>query len=197
MKKLIIFSFILVSSAHCFSQGFTKNLFKRLSFGIKGGANYSNFTNADFETDGLVGFHAGGLVNFRLNEHLSIQEEFLFSLQGAKLKGALNDTESIKLYYMTIPILLKYRTNSGIYFEAGPQVGALMKEDLDKTLVDGQFAKKLDFGVAAGLGFQAKNGLGIGARYVAGLSKVGDFQSSYVKTDFHNGMVQASVFYVF
>jgi hypothetical protein len=197
MKKLIIFSFILVSSANCFSQGFTKNLFKRLSFGVKGGANYSNFTNADFETDGLVGFHAGALVNFKLNEHLSIQEEFLFSLQGAKLKGALNDTESIKLYYMTIPILLKYRTNSGLYFEAGPQVGALMKEDLDKTLVDGQFAKKLDFGVAAGLGFQAKNGLGIGARYVAGLSKVGDFQSSVVKTDFRNSMVQASVFYIF
>lgn len=197
MKKLVIFSFILVSSANCFSQGFTKNLFKRLSFGIKGGANYSNFSNADFETDGLVGFHAGALVNFKLNEHLSIEEEFLFSLQGAKLKGALNETESIKLYYMTIPILLKYHTNSGIYFEAGPQIGALMKEDLDKTLVDGQFAKKLDFGIAAGLGFQAKNGLGIGARYVAGLSKVGDFQSSFVKTDFHNGMVQASVFYVF
>lgn len=196
MKKLIIFSIILVSSANCFSQSSTKNLFKRLSFGVKAGANYSNFTNADFETDGLVGFHAGGLVNFKLNEHLSIEEEFLFSLQGAKLKG-VNDNESIKLYYMTVPILLKYRTNSGIYFEAGPQVGALMKEDLDKTLVDGQFAKKLDFGVAAGLGFQAKSGLGIGARYVAGLSGVGDFQSSVVRTDFKNSTVQASVFYVF
>ena len=196
MKKLIILSIIVVSSANCFSQSFTKNLFKRLSFGVKAGANYSNFTNADFETDGLVGFHAGGLVNFKLNEHLSIEEEFLFSLQGAKLKG-VNDNESIKLYYMTVPILLKYRTNSGIYFEAGPQVGALMKEDLDKTLVDGQFAKKLDFGVAAGLGFQAKSGLGIGARYVAGLSGVGDFQSSVVRTDFKNSTVQASVFYVF
>jgi len=196
MKKLIIFSLILVSSVNCFSQSFTKNLFKRLNFGVKAGANYSNFTNANFETDGLVGFHAGGLVNFKLNEHLSIEEEFLFSLQGAKLKG-VNDNESIKLYYMTVPILLKYRTNSGIYFEAGPQVGALIKEDLDKTLVDGQYAKKLDFGVAAGLGFQAKNGLGIGARYVAGLSGVGDFQSTVVKTDFKNSTVQASVFYVF
>ncbi|WP_245804088.1 porin family protein [Chryseolinea serpens] len=168
-----------------------------MSFGVKAGVNYSNFANADFETDGLVGFHAGGLVNFKLNERLSIEEEFLFSLQGAKLKGVLNDTESIKLYYMTVPILLKYRTNSGIYFEAGPQVSALMKEDLDKSLVDGQFAKKLDFGVTAGLGFQAKNGLGIGARYVAGLSDVGDFQSSIVKNDFRNSTVQASVFYVF
>ncbi|SHG56082.1 Outer membrane protein beta-barrel domain-containing protein [Chryseolinea serpens] len=197
MKKLIIFSFVLVSSSNCFSQSFTKDLFKRLSFGVKAGVNYSNFANADFETDGLVGFHAGGLVNFKLNERLSIEEEFLFSLQGAKLKGVLNDTESIKLYYMTVPILLKYRTNSGIYFEAGPQVSALMKEDLDKSLVDGQFAKKLDFGVTAGLGFQAKNGLGIGARYVAGLSDVGDFQSSIVKNDFRNSTVQASVFYVF
>ena len=191
MKKLIIFCFMLVS-ANCFSQRFTQNILKRLSFGIKGGANYSDFGNANFDTEGLVGFHAGALVNFKINEHLSIQEEFLFSSQGAKIKGNLFDEEKIKIYYMTVPILLKYRTNTGIYFEAGPQMGGLIKDN-----IDGDFAKKIDVGVAAGFGYQTKSGLGIGARYIAGLSGVGNFQSSDIKPDFRNNVIQGGIFYIF
>src|SRR5882724_4948788 len=143
MKNLILICFVLVSS-HCFSQSFTQNILKRVTFGIKAGVNYSNFLNTNFENEGLVGFHSGGLVNFKLGEHLSIEEEFLFSYQGAKIKGKQLAEENIKMYYMTVPILLKYRTNSGIYFETGPQVGTLIK-DVDQSLVTGNFAKKLDF----------------------------------------------------
>lgn len=197
MKKLLIFGFILIAS-NCFSQSFTKSIFNRLSFGIKGGANYSDFANADFENEGLVGFHAGAIVNFKLGEHFAIQEEFLFSSQGAKIKGNLFTEENVKLYYMTVPILVKYRASSGIYFEAGPQVGALIKDDSEETTQrDGEFFKKLDLGVAAGLGFQAKSGLGIGVRYVAGLSKLGDFNASNIKTDFRSNVIQASIFYIF
>ena len=195
MKKLILICFVLVSS-HGFSQSFTQNIFKRLTFGIKAGVNYSDFVNTNFKTEGLVGFHAGGLVNFKLGEHLSIEEEFLFSSQGAKLKGNQLVEEDIKMYYITVPILLKYRTNSGIYFEAGPQVNSLIK-DVDQSLVTDKFAKKVDFGVAAGFGYQTKSGLGIGARYIAGLTGVGDFQTSTIKPDFRNSVAQASIFYIF
>ena len=196
MKKLIIFSFLLIS-VNCFSQGFVQGIVKRLSFGVKAGANYSNFTNANFKTDGLVGFHAGALVTLKLNEHFCIQEEFLFSTQGAKIKGNLFAEEKVNVYYMSVPILLKYRTNSGIYFEAGPQTNMLINDNVKKSEIDGHFAKKLDFGAAAGLGFQSKSGLGIGARYVAGFSDVGDFKSPTIKTDFRNSVVQASIFYIF
>ncbi len=196
MKKSVIICFILVST-NCFSQSFTKSIFERLSFGIKAGANYSNYAHADFETEALVGFHAGAMINFKLGKRLSIQEDILFSSQGAKIKGNVFDKENIKVYYVTLPLLLKYRTDSGIYFEAGPQVGALAKEDIGETQMDGNFAKELDFGVVAGVGFQAKNGLGIGARYVAGLSEVGDFKSPSIKTDFKSSVIQASIFYVF
>src|SRR6185369_6659505 len=85
MKKLLFMSLILTST-HCFSQGMVKGLLGRLTFGLKAGANYSNYMNADFATDGIVGFHAGALVNFRLSNSWSVQEEFLFSTQGAKMK---------------------------------------------------------------------------------------------------------------
>lgn len=196
MRKIIILCFVLAST-HSFSQSFTRSIFERLSFGVKAGANYSNFTNANFETEGLTGFHAGLLVDFKLGERFFIQEEFLFSSQGAKVKEGLFGEENIKLSYMTVPILLKFRSRSGIYFEAGPQVGALIKSNIDETQTDGKFANQLDFGVAGGLGFQTKNGFGMGARYVAGLSKVGDFKSSTINADFRNDMIQASVFYLF
>jgi hypothetical protein len=191
MKKLMLICFVLVST-----QSFSQSFIQRFQFGIKAGANYSNYANADFNTEALLGFHAGALVNFRLTEKLSIQEEFLFSSQGAKVKGDLFGKENINLYYMTVPLLVKYRTHMGFYIEAGPQAGLLIKDDIDKTEI-GEFAKKLDLAAVGGIGFQSKMGLGFGVRYVAGLSKVGDFKLSNVKTDFRNNVIQASVFYVF
>jgi hypothetical protein len=40
-------------------------------------------------------------------------------------------------------------------------------------------------------------GLGFGVRYVAGISKVGDFQASAINPDFKTSVAQASIFYVF
>ncbi|HTI09241.1 MAG TPA: porin family protein [Puia sp.] len=195
MKKSILLGLVLVSS-HCFSQSFMQGIVQRLQFGIKGGANYSNYVNAGFNTDGLVGFHAGAIVGFKLTKNLSIQEEFLFSTQGAKVKGDLFGKEDVKVSYITVPFLLKYRTNVGIYFEAGPQVGMRANEDVGNGQM-GEFAKKLDLSAAGGIGYQSRSGFGIGARYVAGLSKVGNFQLSNVQTDFRNSVVQASIFYIF
>ena len=192
MKKLLFICLVLIS-ANSFGQG----IFKRLSFGIKAGANYSDYTNAGFATDPLVGFHAGAIVNFRFTDNLSIQEEFLFSTQGTKVKdNSIFGQQDIKVSYITVPFMIKYRTNFGVYFEAGPQVGMRANEDLkDKTF--GEFADKLDLAGVGGIGFQLKNGLGIGARYVAGISKVGTFNIQNVKTDFRTNVIQGSIFYIF
>ncbi len=168
----------------------------RLSFGLKAGANYSNYTQQNFSSDGLVGFHAGAVVDFKLIKNLFIQEEFLFSTQGAKIKGDLFDNQNVKVNYFTVPFLLKYRTNLGLYLEAGSQAGMRTSENIGTAQI-GEFAKKLDLSAVGGLGYQSKSGFGIGVRYVAGLSKVGDFQISNVKPDFKNSVMQASIFYIF
>jgi hypothetical protein len=179
MKKLLVISFVLVST-HSFGQSFVQGIVSRLSFGVKAGANYSNYVNADFATDPLVGFHAGGMVNFRFTKHFSVQEEFLFSSQGAKVADV-----DRKVYYLSVPIMLKYRTNLGLYLEAGAQAGMRLHEDVK------DFSKQLEFGAAGGLGFQSKMGLGFGVRYVAGVSKAG------MIGDFRNSVAQGSVFYIF
>lgn len=194
MKKLILIALVLAST-NCFSQSFAQKIMSKLEFGIEAGVNYSNFTNAAFPTDPLVGFHAGATVAYKFTNNFMVQEEFLFSTQGAKVKGGDLGTQDLKLSYVSVPFLLKYRTNSGFFIEAGPQVGIKVKEEV-AGLNGTDFAKKIDMAVAGGIGFQSKMGLGIGARYVYGVQKVADLNVGSLN-NFKNNNVQASIFYVF
>lgn len=135
MKNLLVCCFVLLS-INGFCQGFMKGLAQRLSFGLKAGGNYSNYTNSDgqFTSDGLASFHAGALVDFRITKN--------------------------------------------------------------KTTYS-QFAKQLDMGVAGGIGYLSKMGLGIGVRYIGGMTKVADFNINNAQPNFRNSMAQASVFYIF
>jgi len=71
-----------------------------------------------------------------------------------------------------------------------------IKEDVS-WMPGGQFAKNVDAGIVGGIGYQSKIGLGIGARYIYGISNVGNFNNATVKNNFNNNNVQVSVFYIF
>ena len=192
MKKLLVIVCVLLSS-----RGFSQSLLSlsRFSFGLKAGVNYSNYTNADFATDAFIGFHAGALVSYKISNSFSIQEEFLFSSQGAKVKSDVFGKDNVEVDYVTVPFVVKYRTAFGLYIEAGPQTGVNVKDNINNTTGSG-FAKKLDLAFVGGLGYQTKFGLGIGVRYVAGLSSVGNFDISNVNTNFRTNVAQASIFYI-
>lgn len=163
--------------------------------GVKGGVNVSNFTGGDIDTKSLVGFHIGGLLSFGLGDYFSLQPEVLFSSQGARYDMA-GQKENLVLSYINVPVMVKFRTEGGFYVEAGPQVGFKVGEDAN---VPGQtienFAKDLDLSVGAGIGYHGSSGIGIGARYMAGLSKVGDFDAATADPDFKNSVIQVSLFY--
>jgi len=186
MKKLLVIPAILLSLG-LFAQKF--------QLGLKGGVNISNFSGGEFrniDKKALVGFHGGGFVSFLLGDNFAIQPEVLFSSQGAKLKGAGSE-ENFKVSYLNIPLLAKYRFNGGFYLEAGPQVGFKLNESVPNNTIN-SFAKNLDLSIDAGLGFHSRSGFGIGGRYTAGISKVGDFNSETINPDFKNGVVQLFVF---
>lgn len=189
MKKVLMAALVLLLvSATAMAQNF--------QLGLKAGANISNFTGGEFDNldkKALVGFHAGAFINFLFGDHLSLQPEVLFSSQGAKLKSA-GEEENFRVSYVNVPVMVKYRFTGGFYLEAGPQIGFKVSEDVpDQTIKD--FAKSTDLSVAAGLGYHSNMGLGIGARYIAGLSKVGDFDASNIDPDFKNSTIQVSLFY--
>lgn len=169
---------------------------QKFQLGLKGGVNISNFSGGDFQNldkKALIGFHGGAFFSFLLGNNLAIQPEAIFSSQGAKLENA-GQKENFKVTYLNVPVLVKFRFNGGFYLEAGPQVGFKLNEDVPNNTID-NFAKNLDLSIDAGLGFHSSSGLGIGARYSAGISKVGDFSSSAIDPDFRNGVAQIFVFY--
>lgn len=188
MKKVFVAVLLLTGVA-----GYSQNL----TGGLKAGVNVSNFTGGDFSSvdkKALVGFHAGGYLNIAFGA-FSIQPEALISTQGAKAED-VSGSYDWKLTYISVPVMAKFKTAGGFYLEAGPQVSFKIDENIgNQTISD--FAKGLDLSIGAGLGFQSKGGFGIGARYMAGLSKVGDFSGSNIDPDFKNSVIQAGIFYSF
>jgi hypothetical protein len=189
MKKLWLM-LLLAASTTGFAQQF--------SFGIKGGTNISNFTNVkdlgDITKQSLIGYYVGAYLDFWVGNNFAIQPEVLLSTAGAKFKDA-DVTEKYKLTYLTIPLFLKYKANGGFYVEAGPQVGFKLSESIPDQTFD-NFAKALDLSIGAGLGYQSAGGFGVGARYLVGLSKVGDFDaSSGIDPNFKNSTIQIGISY--
>lgn len=189
MKKVI---FALMFS------GLSVAVMAQVTVGLKAGANITNFTGGDFDAvkkKAIVGFHGGGYLNVKLGA-ISLQPELLVSTQGARI-DSVSGNYDWKVTYLTVPVMVRYRSASGFYLEAGPQVAFKLSEDVKNETIDA-FAKDLDLSAGAGLGFQTKGGFGIGGRYLVGLSKVGDFEPSVsggIDPDFKNSVIQLGIFF--
>ena len=164
-------------------------------FGLKGGINVSNFNGGDFEEvekKALAGFHGGAYMSIRFLK-LTIQPEAMISTQGAKI-DSVSGSYKWKITYVNIPVMLQYHFSGGLYIEAGPQVGFPISEDIGNSTIE-DFANNMDFAIAAGLGIKGRSGWGLGGRYAAGVSKVGDIPPlTGIDPDFKNAVIQISVY---
>jgi hypothetical protein len=158
------------------------------SFGIKAGVSLTNVTGSyttggDTDFKNTFGFHGGFVANLPISGIFSIQPELLYSMKGYKSTGTdpyYAATANIKqtLHYIDIPVLARISTG-GLFFEAGPQFGYLVAAKRSQN-GDGNIPaisysgrdnlRKVDFGYAAGLGYQLPNGPGIGLRYNGGFT---------------------------
>ena len=186
MKKIVIIAFLFAT---------TTTFAQKVVFGVKAGANVSNFTGGNFDQvdkKALVGFHGGAYLNFAF-AGFAIQPELMVSTQGARI-DSVSGSYDWKVTYVTLPVMAQYRAPGGFFIEAGPQVGFKISDNIENKTIE-NFAKDLDLSAAAGLGFKSKTGFGLGARYTVGLSKVGDFEpSTGIDPDFKNGVIQASLY---
>ncbi|MCK7591444.1 PorT family protein [Subsaxibacter sp. CAU 1640] len=195
---------------------------QNVTWGVKAGANLSNL-NTDLDSEKyLLGFHVGGLAEIPLGAKFSIQPELLYSLEGAKLEDefsfedegityGLDFKEEVKLSYLQLPVMFKYRMTDKFSFEAGPQVGYLLnaKSEYDSTLRVGgdtfsdsgsekikDQVKSIAFGVNFGLGYQFTNNMFIQGRYHLGLSDLDDTDSNLEEDDVDRGSVKNRSFQV-
>jgi hypothetical protein len=137
-----------------------------------------------------IGIAGGGLVNIPINSTFSVQPELLYSMEGTRYKENGNKF-TYQLDYINVPVL--FQCNSfGFYGETGPQIGFLMSGKLsngdESSDVKDSF-KSTAFAWAVGLGYRLPSGIGIGARYNIGLSKISDDNGGDLKNNgFHIGI---------
>lgn len=174
MKKLFLPILLVVGTAMAAqAQG--------IKFGAKAGASLTSITGKDVDGNTYkFGFHGGLMANFAFNDMVSIQPEVLYSMKGTKDKS--NNDERLNTSYIDVPVMVKVATGAtGLFFEAGPQVGFLASANykIGGLSADVKDAfNNVDFGYAAGLGFQAASGPLIGLRYNGGFTNVGKNYSS-------------------
>jgi hypothetical protein len=176
MKKVLFFAIALVTFSFAHAQ--------EVSYGLKAGLNYSNwsFSNEEGDFESRLSFHVGGVVELALSDKFSVQPEILYSSVGAQMdlsevtaRAASDDKVVYALDYLSIPVMAKYYVAEGFSLEVGPQIGVLLsakvKYDGESNDVKDLF-KSTDFSAGIGAGYKMENGLFINARYVLGLSNV-------------------------
>lgn len=180
MKKIVFLVAAVLGSFAMQAQG--------IDFGIKAGANFSNFSG-DINSDGITSFHAGGVLELNLVPIFSVQAEGLFSSQGATYKDtALDIAKDINLDYISVPVMAKYYIVPKLSIMAGPQFSFLVS-DAEEALK----TKSFDMAAVGGVELKIIAGLFAQARYTVGLNNVSDVSDVDVK----NNVFQLSVGYFF
>jgi hypothetical protein len=219
MKKISLFTLIMTTGLAVFAQSeptLRTPMESKVRFGLKGGVNLAtlHLTSDDFpagqtpNTNMKTSAFGGAFVNLPLSTTFRLQPEVVFSSQGSKMKGGALGTEAYEIdaQYINVPVMFQYQTMGGFFVEAGPQVGFLVQAEKDGPDDSGEGdidikdnMKTTDFSVAGGIGYLSRIGLGINARYNAGLSNV--FNSDNDNNQFagkaKNSVVQIGLLYHF
>jgi hypothetical protein len=166
---------VCLTATPSFAQG-------NFSAGVKGGVNFSKLA-FDPEQEGCcdtrTGFIGGLFVVAPISETISIQPEFLYSMQGAKFEFE-GFEEELQTDYFQVPILVRadFGSNASVrpFVLFGPAFGFNVKardkfEDEDDDIKED--VKNLDVAFAIGAGLQFGSG-SIEARYTHGLTNANE-----------------------
>ena len=152
-----------------------------MELGVKIGPNFSRLRfNPGFDRDGKLGFHMGVMTQFELGDDFYLQPELLLSLQG---NDRVNSTN------LNLPILVRYRVIKTFSLHIGLQVGILVGAEEGF----GDMTKAIDFAIPFGAEYHPKRELGVGLRYVPGISNINDVDSDPFET--YNQVVQIFLAY--
>lgn len=190
MKKICFVLFVLLSGIFANAQ---------VQLGVKAGLNLSTLSHSgspNVNPAWKTSFNAGLLASVPISSGLYLQPEAMYSGQGFE-QWVASQSGHYELGYLNVPVLFKYKHETGLFAETGPQIGFLLHADLEvgghSTSIKDDFLST-DFSWAFGLGYQFSNtGLGIDARYNLGLTNIA--KDSQGET-FKNCVFQLGVFYL-
>lgn len=188
MRKLIFFTIGLFITS--FSNAQTNN--NLVSLGAKAGINISNIIkddgNNNFNTDYLLGFHAGLTLAIPLVERLAFTPEILYSTKGYKSNSTVADFTQTT-HFLELPILASVAVTENFNIVIGPQVSFLLQTNnkfesnfgtIERKIVEddsNRFKKNLVGGVI-GFRLDINDQVGFSGRYALDFQKNNENGSS-------------------
>ena len=151
-----------------------------IQLGLKGGANFSQFSGRSLDQEYKFGYSLGGFAEINFSKHFGIQPELLWNEYQARtatdastVYNDLSNGTNISLNYLSIPVLLAFRPSKLLTFHLGPQFGILINES--QTLIDNSknAFKGGDLSILAGAQLNLA-WFKLGARYAIGLNNMDD-----------------------
>lgn len=159
----------------------------KATFGVKGGANWSDLWVKEVDIDdqnGRLGFHLGLFGRFASPGSLGFQIEALYDQKGTTLRynrNMIDQETTYKFDYITAPLLVVIPLGEVMELHAGGYAGYMVLSEVRTSgdLGEASFDPKdssfngFDYGLTGGLGINL--GLAqIGARYNHGLAEIAD-----------------------
>lgn len=128
MNKCFIFFSLLLGTA------VTVSAQTNVQYGAKAGVTLSTISKTAeplITPKPVAGFYLGGLARINVHENIAIQPELLLSAQGynddykSRYGSQYTGLNSIRntLYYLNLPVSVRYAVTDFLFIEAGPQVG--------------------------------------------------------------------------
>jgi len=162
MKKLLsVICIIILGASYAQAQN--------VSVGVRAGLNFSTvsvsgggYTVAPSTRTRII---LGGYGTIMFNDKIGLQPE-LFYLGN----GYTNGGTTVKLNYVSLPVLFRYNITEMFHLLAGPQLGVLMSAKAGSVDIKDGFNSS-DFGIATGIGLDFGK-FNAGVRYYAGLSNI-------------------------
>jgi hypothetical protein len=156
----------------------------QFSFGPSAGLNISkeNYSNtAVYSTGSHNFFTAGAFAAYLTKKNIAVEAGVFYSAEGTEesyKSGNSTVTGVVTIKRLNIPLLAQYHTNTGVFFETGPQIGFMLSAAGDYTTGHYDFKKYTQstftsWCVGAGYKFKTVvSGLGVKAGYAKGLSRI-------------------------
>ena len=140
------------------------------------GPQVTDLPGEDESYEPLAGFQAGFIMPIaRINEFLNFRAELNGSSQGANYEEDYGLSGKVSLFYLNLPLVLRYQFRNGFFGEAGIQPGICISAKDKYSGSSYNYKDQIstfDFGIPLGIGYEFRNGFGLGLRVIEGINNV-------------------------
>jgi len=147
-----------------------------LCLGLNESSYKESFQSNEFTSDWKTGLHAGVFGELPLSGRFGLEADLLYSQKGGVDPGDTSMPKiSIRLNYLTLPVLLNFYITPKLAVQAGPEIGLLLvarAHSGDYTATVHDVYRSFETGVAGGIFYQLPRGLSVGVRYIQGFKPI-------------------------